>query len=173
LHPTSQPASPPEPDSDNWDPFESRLAFELAHFLYKENQTPAAKIDRMLGLMSDSLAIHNDEPPFGGHQDVYDTIDAIPIGGVPWQSFTFTYDGPKPENAPKWMDAEYTIWFRDPHQVFLNMLKNPDFRNSFDYGPYRKYDEKGDRWYEHFMSGDWAWQQAVCSCQLCTTLMNT
>jgi hypothetical protein len=60
------------------------------------------------------------------------------------------------------MDAEYTVWFRDPHKLFLNMLKNPDFEKSFDYAPYRQYDKKGDRRYEHFMSGDWVWQQAVC-----------
>jgi hypothetical protein len=59
------------------------------------------------------------------------------------------------------MDAEYTVWYRDPHKLFLNMLKNPDFEKAFDYAPYRQYDEKGNRVYEHFMSGDWAWQQAV------------
>jgi hypothetical protein len=46
----------------------------------------------------------------------YKMIDAIPIGGVPWQSSTFTYEGPKRSvDVPKWMEAEYTIWFRDPH----------------------------------------------------------
>jgi hypothetical protein len=86
--------------------------------------------------MVDILDVHNDDPPFAAHQDVYDTIDEIPIGGVPWQSFTFIYDGPKPEDAPKWMDAEYTVWYQDPHKLFLNMLKNPDFEKAFDYAPY-------------------------------------
>jgi hypothetical protein len=158
LDPISQRASP---SPNDWAPFENRLAFQLAHFFFKEDQTSAAKTDWVLELMAASLEIHNDEPPFSSYQDVHSAIDAIPIGGVPWQSYTFTYDGPRPEDAPKWMIAEYTVWYRDPHQVFLNMLKNPDFEDSFDYTPYRKYDEKGNRWYEHLMSGDWAWQQAV------------
>ena len=115
--------------------------------------------------MSDLLVVHDDQPPFLNHKDVYETIDAIPIGGVPWQSMTFTYDGPKPAvDVPKWMDTEYTIWFRDPHQLFLDMIKNPDFVNSFDYAPLRQYDQKGNRQYENFMSGDWVWKQAVRIC---------
>jgi hypothetical protein len=118
------------------------------------------------------LAVHGDQPPFLNHTDVYETIDAIPIGGAPWQSSTFTYDGPKPTaDVPKWMEAEYTIWFRDPHKLLLEMLKNPDFVDSIDYTPYRQYDEKGNRQYENFMSGDWAWKQAVriCCFAVCLT----
>jgi hypothetical protein len=151
-----------EHSSNDWFPFESHAAFNLAHYFYKEDQTSAAKINQLLDIMVDLMDIHNDKPPFADHQDVYRTIDAIPIiGGAPWQSFTFTYDGPKPVDAPKWMDAEYTVWYRDSHTLFLEMLKNTDFKNSFDYTPYRQYEEKGNRRYEHFMSGDWAWKQAV------------
>ena len=113
--------------------------------------------------MSDLLAVHDDQPPFLDHKDVYQAIDDIPIGGVPWQSLMFTYEGLKPiADVPKWMDAEYTVWFCDPHQLFLQMLKNPAFVNSFDYSPYRQFDENGNCQYEQFMSGDWAWKQAVC-----------
>jgi hypothetical protein len=118
------------------------------------------------------LEVHSDQPPFLDHKDVYETIDAIPIGGVPWQSSTFTYEGPKPSvDVPKWMEAEYTIWFRDPHRLFLEMLKNPDFVQSFDHTPYRQYDRSGNRQYENFMSGDWAWKQAVCICWFFTCLV--
>jgi len=114
--------------------------------------------------MANSLALHGDIPPFLSHDDLYETIDAIPVGGVPWQSFTFTYEGPKPaDNPPKWMDAEYVVWYRDPHQLLLNMLKHPEFAESFNYAPLRQYDENGDRQYKNFMSGDWGWKQAVWS----------
>jgi len=153
------------PDNSDWTPFESHSAFELAEFFFKDDQTSARRIDRVLNIMSGLLAVHDDQPPFLNHQDLYQTIDAIPLGGVPWQSFTFTYEGPKPTaDIPKWMDAEYTVWFRDPHRLFLEILKNPDFVDSFDYAPYRQYDKKGNRQYEHFMSGDWAWKQAVRIC---------
>ena len=33
----------------------------------------------------------------------------------------------KPENAPPWMQAEYTVWYRDPCMLFKNMLENPEF----------------------------------------------
>ena len=41
------------------------------------------------------------------------------------------------------------------------MLGNPDFAKDVDYSPLRQYDGKGIRQYENFMSGDWAWKQAV------------
>jgi hypothetical protein len=154
-----------QPSSDSWCPFEGPAGFDLAHYFFKEDQTSAAKIDRLLDIMSATLEVHNDHPPFENHKDVYSTIDAIPIGGVPWQSFDFTYDGPKPDNPPKWMDAEYTIWYRDPHELFLNMLKNSEFEKSFDYSPYRQYDKQGNRRYEHFLSGDWAWKKATTLAQ--------
>ena len=92
--------------------FESGLAFGLAKFLYKDNQTSAAKTDQFLQLMAASLAPHSDSPPFANHCELYEMIDAIPVGGVPWQSFTFTYEGPKPvDDPPKWMDAEYVVWY--------------------------------------------------------------
>lgn len=102
--------------------------------------------------------------PFSGHRDMYRTIDAIPIGSVPWQSITLSFDGPIPENPPSWMKAGHTVWFRDPRSLFRKMLENPDFQHSFDYAPYRQYDTHGQRRYENFMSGDWAWKQAVITC---------
>ena len=41
------------------------------------------------------------------------------------------------------------------------MLSNPDFDGEFDYSPYRDFLEEDERRYEHLMSGDWAWAQAV------------
>ena len=158
----AQPSRPETRHPNDWSPFTNGAAFELANFFFKEDQTSAAKIDHLLQIMNALLAVHGDQLPFTNHKDVYRMIDTIPIGGVPWQSYTFTYEGPKPaEDPPKWMDMEYEVWFRDPHELFLNMLKNPDFAKSFDYAPFQEFDEKGDRRYENFMSGDWAWMQAV------------
>lgn len=105
-----------------------------------------------------------DLSPFSTHRDMYATIDAIPIGGVPWQSITLSFDGPIPEHPPSWMIAGQTVWFRDPRLLFKKMLENPDFRGSFDYAPYRQYDSYGQRRYENFMSGDWAWKRSVSTC---------
>lgn len=105
---------------------------------------------------------YGDNPPFMDHQDLYNTIDAIPLGGVPWQSFSLAYDNPDvTPDSPKWMTADYTIWYRDPCQLFLNILKNPDFAKSFDYAPLRQYDINGSHRYKIFMSGDCVWKQAI------------
>jgi hypothetical protein len=159
---------------DDWMPYRDRIAFELADFLFHREQMSASNIDILLRLWAASLAQHGDSPSFVNHQDLYNTIDATSIGGVPWQSATLSYDGPLPDQPPPWMQSEYTIWFRDPRLLFKSMLENPDFAKSFDYRPYRQYDTRGSRRYEHFMSADWAWNQAVhfFSCFYAPALMN-
>lgn len=51
-------------------------------------------------------------PPFANHNDLYNLIDSISVGEVPWQCCSVSYSGPKPaENVPSWMEAEYTVWY--------------------------------------------------------------
>jgi hypothetical protein len=114
----------------DWTPYKNRVAFELADFLYRREQMSAGNIDILLQLWAASLACHNESPPFSDHQDLYNSIDSTPIGGVPWQSATLSYDGPRHEQQPLWMKSEYTIWFRDPKLLFKIMLENPDFDRS-------------------------------------------
>ena len=59
------------------------------------------------------------------------------------------------------MEQTFEIYFREPCQLFLNMLANPSFAEDFDLTPMHVFDIKGSRQYENFMSGDWAWKQAV------------
>ena len=99
--------------------------------------------------------------PFFDHKDIYGTINAIPIDGVPWQSISLSYDGPIPKNSSSWMNAEHMLWFRDPCLLVKNMLENPDFQNSFDYTPFWQYDIDDQHCYQNFMLGDWVWKQAV------------
>ena len=162
LDPETPPTVPCQ-QSDDWTPYKNRVAFELADFLYRREQMSAGNIDILLQLWAASLASHNESPPFSDHQNLYDSIDSTPIGGVPWQSVTFSYDGPRSdaEQQPRWMDDEYTVRFRDPKLLFKNMLENTAFDGSFDKIPYQQYDNKGKRRYEHFMSGKWVWGQAV------------
>ena len=123
----------------------------------------AANIDILCTLWADTLNKFGCDPPFLSHSDLYNKINSIPIGGGPWQSASFKYDGPHPDGVeiPKWMENKYEIWFRDPRLLFKNMLANPEFAGFFDYSQYQQFDDKGNHWYEHLMSGDWAWTQAV------------
>jgi hypothetical protein len=131
--------------------------------MYSKNQMSADDIDKILHLWGVTLAVHNDNPPFADHRDLYKTIDATPLGDVTWQSFSLQYNGDKPAGqCPLWMEQSHEVWFRDPYTVVKNMLANPDFKHSIDYTLYHEFEEKGEqRCYKDFMSGDWAWQQAV------------
>ena len=97
----------------------------------------AGNFDILSQLWAASLTPYNDVLSFASHSDLCKTIDSMPIGGIPWQSITLSYNGMKPENAPPWMQAEYTVWYRDPCMLFKNMLENLEFVGHFDYAPSR------------------------------------
>ena len=124
----------------------------------------AGDINFILGLWAASLAVHNDEPPFSNTKELYNIIDSTPLGDVAWQSFSLQYNGEQPTgNVPSWMQAEYDIWYRDPRLIIQNMLMNPDFKSGFDYAPFQERSGDGMHRFQDFMSGNWAWRQAVSS----------
>ena len=61
-------SDPPPRQTDrgpnNWTPYNNRIEFELADFLYRRNQMSAGDIDFILKLWAASLAAHHDTPPF-------------------------------------------------------------------------------------------------------------
>jgi Plavaka transposase len=124
----------------------------------------AGNIDTLLNLWASTLFKYDDHPPFHDHKDLYDTIDATPLGDVPWESFSMSYNGERPddpEDVPAWMNDEFQVWYRDPRTVVRNMLSNPDFDGEIDYAPFRQFGDEDERQYQDFMSGDWAWRHAV------------
>ena len=122
-----------------------------------------ANTDHVLQLLNATLRLHggDDSKLFESSRDLYRTIDATKVGDVSWQTCTIKHDGPVANTSPSWMADEHEIWFRDPHEVVKNMLANPDFDGHFDCTPYTEKDSKGSRRWKDFMSGDWAWDQAV------------
>ena len=150
-------------DSTDWTPFQNHVEFESAEFLFKRCKMSGSNVDGLMELWAASAALHGiDVSPFSDHNEMYSKIDAISVGGVPWQSISLLYDGLQPaKKAPSWMTAEHTIWFRNPCLLFKNMLENPDFAESFDCALLHQYDANDDCCYENFMSSDWAWKQAV------------
>ncbi|KAH9022636.1 hypothetical protein EDB85DRAFT_2151663 [Lactarius pseudohatsudake] len=108
---------------DDWGPFNNRVEFEVADFLFRRNQMSAGDIDFILSLWAASLAPHNDKPPFSKATQMYHTIDEIPLGEVQWQSFTLQFNGTRPTNmVPSWMEGDYNVWFRDPRILVHNLL---------------------------------------------------
>jgi len=161
--PPPPPPPRPSPAHDDWTPYTNRVEFETAEFLYCKTQMSADNIDALTNLWAATLLPHADSPPFANHSDLYETIDSTPVGDVLWQSFSITYDGKRPANGdmPDWMLAEHEVWFRDPHILVKNMLANPDYKAQIDYAPVQEFNDGGSRRYQNFMSGDWAWEQAV------------
>lgn len=144
----------------DWTPFDNRVEFELAEFLFKREQMSNGNIDDLMDLWAASNL--RDRPPFADHRDLYSVIDSIQLGQNPWACFSVRYSGPLPStDIPSWMTQTYEVWYRDPRKTALNMLNNPDFDGEFNYQPYRKFHADGEREYSNLMSGNWAWKQAV------------
>lgn len=162
LPPDSPSPLRPSQSPNDWGPYGSKLQFETAELIFKNAELSAGKIDTLCDLWARSLG-EGVNPPFTNHRELYETIDATPLGDIPWRSFKLKYTGEQPaDRAPSWMNEIYEFWFRDPHSLVANILSNPDFNGQIDYSPYRDFLENdGTRRYEHFMSGDWAWTQAV------------
>lgn len=148
----------------DWFPFVDQHQFEMAEFLYSGEEMSAGKIDKLMGLW----AARDGSSPFVNHRDLYAIIDAIPYGEAPWKSATIMYNSGLDELEdqledllrPAWMEAEYVVNYRDPLTVVEKLIENPDFTTEFDYSPYHEYFDSKHR-FRHFMSGDWAWRQAV------------
>ena len=120
-------------------------------------------MDALLDLWASSLYPHQTQPPFSNHHHLYRTIDATATGEVKWQCFSAGYTGEIPTvNPPPWMLKKYDVWFRDPRQVACQILGNLSFSNEIDLRPFEEYStEDQTRQYKDFMSGEWAWEQAV------------
>lgn len=145
------------PPSANYDPYHSRAQFEIADLLYREMKASGAHVDKLMQLW----AAFSENAPFADHKDLHASIDSIKLADIEWKCFAVTYTGPRPEHdVPSWMDREYYIWYRCPRQVLHAQLGNPDFVGEMDFAPKRVY-EGQSRVYKDFMTGDWAWKQAV------------
>jgi hypothetical protein len=159
---TLPPPNPERRSSDDWTPYSDRHEFEMADFLYRRAQMSGANIDNLFDLWAAKSLASGDLPPFVDAADLYDTIDSTPLGDVPWQNISLKYTGTPPDDrTPAWMTAVYEAWFRDPHAVVKTMIGNPDYKEGFDVAPIYVSTSDGQRKYQNFMSGDWAWKEAV------------
>ncbi|KAI6013024.1 hypothetical protein EDC04DRAFT_2870859 [Pisolithus marmoratus] len=134
----------------------------LANFLYTWNQMPTDHIDMLLDVWAASLGEAGGQWKllFTCHKDLYSTIDRTCFHDVRWQSLSIKYNRNLDEPAP-WMQAQFDVWFCCPLETVHNMLSNPDLASKMDYRPYCEYDSKSSKCrFQHFMSGDWAWDQA-------------
>ncbi|KAH9855876.1 hypothetical protein C2E23DRAFT_723172 [Lenzites betulinus] len=165
LPPNTPPLPRQRPPHTDYSPFDNRAHFECADFLFRKEQMSGGKIDALMDILNafNQQAAGGAGAPFTDANDLYETIDQIPLLDVPWWSFSVSYTGPRPdreEDVPKWMKQEYVVWYRCPDKVLKAQLGNPDFKGEMDWSPKRVYNKKGQREYQDLMSGDWCWEQA-------------
>ncbi|EMD36485.1 hypothetical protein CERSUDRAFT_95785 [Gelatoporia subvermispora B] len=157
---------PDPPGVGDWTPFEDRVQFETANFLYTRNKMSSGDYKILSKLWAATLARHGDEPPFKNSKKLHQRIDSAPLGDLPWDSMQFWYHDtdaesePTPGPTPGWKTECYDVWYRNPRDVVRNLLSNPDFDGEFDYTPIRDHTEDDGLRRRDFMSGDWAWNQA-------------
>lgn len=125
----------------------------------------AGNIKTLMDLWAATLLPYDNILPFANHTDLYNTIDSISLGDVPWQNFSIKYNAemlPSDGPIPPWKTSTYEVWFHDPHADIKNLIGNPDYKGHFDTAPIHEFNKDGDHEYQNFMSGDWAWEEAVC-----------
>ena len=123
----------------------------------------ASKIDALLDLWASSLYPHGTQPPFVNHRQLYRTIDSTKLGDVNWQCLSASYTGDVPTiDPPEWMSQKFDIWYRDPCLVAHQILGNSSLKSEIDLRAFKEYStDDQERHYKDFMSGEWAWEQAV------------
>ncbi len=107
--PTQQAPVDAKPDNV-YAPFEDRLAFEWADQHYVKLQASSRAIGCGLDLWGAALAKggFGGDTPWRNTEEMYETIDSICAGDAPWTTYTFQYNGPKPNGTvPKWMEQTY------------------------------------------------------------------
>ncbi|KAF7366229.1 C2H2-type domain-containing protein [Mycena venus] len=153
--------APPSPRTtsatDDWAPYDDKVQFELADFLFRKVQMSSKNIDQLLEMWALSMMKHDDLGPFHDYKDIYETIDATTVGDAPWKCLRTEPFNTAPD-APAWARQEYEIWYRDPDVVIANMLDNPDLDGAFDTTPYVHLDANGKRHWSDFMSANFAWR---------------
>ncbi|KAF7352250.1 C2H2-type domain-containing protein [Mycena venus] len=162
------PYSPPPPlaslnsQAPNcWAPFESQTDFAFAHFHFVEVQSSVGEINTALDLWAAQVLKYGEDIPWKNTTQLYETIDSIQHGDTPWKVYKIRYQGPRPAGTPpKWMTETYELCSRDIRTVFHNQLATADFKDQFNYTPYRQFNAKGKRVWSNLMSGEWAWKQA-------------
>ena len=160
---SEEPPILPATQSDtDWAPFNSRVGFELADFIFTKAELSKKKANHLLKLLAATLVPHGAKPLISDHADLLQQIDSIPLRNVPWERFSLSYDGPPPETThmPEWKTSEYEVWFCNPRDVIHGILRNPEFNGHIDYATYQEYNDSQHQ-YSNMMSGHWVQRQSV------------
>jgi hypothetical protein len=160
---SSIPSLPPPPNSF-WS-FRDCHEFDWVIHYVTDLSASQRQISKGLDLwLSSTLHPGYSGPPilWQNAQEMYDTIDAIQQGAIPWQTYKIKYQGPVDTNSPKWKLQTYQLSYHNVVHLMEEQLANPDFKDDCYYMPFMELDKKGEPVYSEFFSGEWSWTQCVC-----------
>lgn len=121
-------------------------------------------VNKLLDIFSAYLQKYKGRPPFSNCAELYNVIDSTQVGDISWENFGVKYSGEQPDIPFPWMEDIYDVWMRDPESAVAQIISDPDFAQLMDLIPYREYETATNaRCWQDFMSGDWAWEEAVSS----------
>jgi hypothetical protein len=158
-----------DPDVDkipHWDSFGNRFRFQFASLVYERMQASEANINDLLMLWTANNVAYHDgaEPVFENIKEIHKVIDDSSYGPTSWEKLVFRYPPDAvDDNSPKWKSQPYIVHTRNSLRVVEAIAGNPEFDGRWDYAPFEDYDRNGERQYSHLMSGQWAWDMAVCN----------
>ena len=97
-----------------WDPFNSRIEFDFAHYHFVEAQSSASLIDKALNMWAATVIESDEDAPWKHSKELYATIDNIQHSDTPWKVYKLRYQGLLPQGTPpKWMTQTYELCARD------------------------------------------------------------
>ncbi|KAI6038103.1 hypothetical protein EDC04DRAFT_2868504 [Pisolithus marmoratus] len=120
-------ASPPEPNTPSkraWHPFESRAHFELADFIFHQNEVPGVQIDELMHTWA-SMPGQAGTPPYANHEHLYSTIDAISEGDAPWTSFSMESVEAGGSGGPSWKHSGTYEETRTKLTYYTGVIQSP------------------------------------------------
>ncbi|KAF9522125.1 hypothetical protein CPB83DRAFT_899922 [Crepidotus variabilis] len=157
--------SPPVPEAPktapgSWHPLEDRIAFDFAYHEFVVQKGSEGSTNQALDIWAAAVRKHGGEIPWENSKAMYALLDEIQHGSCSWNSLKMRWNGPLPENPPKWMTETYELCLRDSRKLLHQQLRTPDFKGKTRYVAFRQFDEQGNRVWSDLMSSDWAWKQA-------------
>jgi hypothetical protein len=146
-----------------WGDFGSRIAFDFAEHHFGELQSSASGITRRLDIWAAQALRAGERAQWNNLDQLHNTINAVKLGEAAWSTDEFYYTGERSDRAaPKWMDVKHELCWRNVCWVVHQQLVSPEFKDRVDYCLYRQFNHGQNRVYSNVMSGERAWQRAVC-----------
>ncbi|KIM59486.1 hypothetical protein SCLCIDRAFT_126105, partial [Scleroderma citrinum Foug A] len=149
--------------SNPWHPFKHHAQYQLADFLFPQNETPQHQIDDLMDIWALMPEWGGHPPPFSGHSDVLEKIDSI-TGDPVWECLSVqctdaSTTSSNDPSVPAWKHASYDVWFRAPEALADLQLANPEFKDYIDYSSKQVFWDKHEHVWNNFMTENWAWRQ--------------